>query len=192
MDLSRRDAIQRLSQIAGGVLSAPLLSALASGCRAEPRSPEWTPEVLTMDQVELLEALVDVIVPATDTPGAREAGVVVFIDTVLSSWLDPEDRDRFLAGLAEIDTAAQASQGNAFRSLEPDRQLAFLTQLDADASSAGGAGSGPPPFFAGLKQLTLVGYYTSEVGATQELQWMAVPGRYDGDLPLEEVGRTWA
>ena len=168
------------------------MGAILSGCRAEPAPAAWTPEALTTDQVDLLGTLVDLIIPASDTPGAKDAGVPVFIDKLLDDWVESEDRVRFRAGLAALDEEMQETHGVAFRESTPEQQNAFLTRLDQEAMQAREEGADPLPFFATLKEWTLVGYYTSEIGATQELQWLAAPGRYDADLPLEEVGPTWA
>ena len=192
MNISRREALNRLTAIVGGAISAPALSAILSGCRARPATAAWTPQALTTEQAELLGTLVDLIIPATDTPAAKDAGVPVFIDTLLHDWVESEDRARFLIGLAAIDQDTQETHGVAFRDATPEQQNALLTRLDQEAIQAREEGADPLPFFATLKEWTLVGYYTSEIGATQELQWLAAPGRYDGDLPLEEVGRTWA
>ncbi|MGH7540477.1 MAG: gluconate 2-dehydrogenase subunit 3 family protein [Gemmatimonadota bacterium] len=192
MDLSRREALHRLTLLVGGALSAPTLGALLSGCRVEPSAPDWVPRVLTPDELELLELLVERIIPTTDTPGARDAGVPAFIDALLDTWVDVAGRERFLSGLAAVDQGSAATDGVAFRRATPERQDALLARLDEEAARAREEDVDPLPFFATLKEWTLVGYYTSEVGATQELQWLAAPGRYDGDLPLEEVGPTWA
>jgi hypothetical protein len=190
MDLSRREALNRLTLLVGGALSAPVMSAILSGYRAAPPAPGWVPRTLTARQAELLDLLVDVIIPPTDTPGAKDAGVPAFIDKLLADWVDPEDRESFRTGLAGVDDACRQAHGVSFRDATPAQRHAFVTQLDEEAIQA--RGGGPPPFFATLKEWTLVGYYTSEVGATQELQWLAAPGRYDGDVPLSEVGRAWA
>ena len=192
MDISRREALNRLTAIVGGAISAPAMSAIMSGCRAGPAPAAWTPQALTTDQVELLGTLVDVIIPATDTPGAKDAGVPVFIDKLLHDWVESEDRARFLTGLAAIDQDTQETHGVAFRDANSAQQNAILNRLDQEAIQARQEGADPLPFFATLKEWTVVGYYTSEIGATEELQWLAAPGRYDADLPLEEVGRTWA
>ncbi len=192
MNISRREALNRLTAIVGGAISAPALSAILSGCRARPATAAWTPQALTTEQAELLGTLVDLIIPATDTPAAKDAGVPVFIDTLLHDWVESEDRARFLTGLAAIDQDTQETHGVAFRDATPEQQNALLTRLDQEAMQAREEGADPLPFFATLKEWTLVGYYTSEIGATQELQWLAAPGRYDADLPLEEVGPTWA
>jgi len=140
----------------------------------------------------MLGMLVDLIIPATDTPGAKEVGVPVFIDRVLNNWVGAEDRARFQMGLAGLDDHMQEAHGVVLRDATHEQQNALLSRLDQEAIAARNEGADPLPFFAYLKEWTLVGYYTSEVGATQELQWLPAPGRYDADVSLEEVGRTWA
>jgi hypothetical protein len=173
-------------------MSAPTIGAIFAGLRAQPLPPDWIPQTLTAEQADLLGILVERIIPTTDTPGARDAGVVVFIDRLLDDWVESDERERFLAGLAAVDDETQGAHGVAFRDATPEQQNALLTRLDQEAVQAREENADPLPFFATLKEWTLVAYYTSEVGATQELQWLAAPGRYDGDLPLEEVGPTWA
>ncbi len=192
MDISRRQALQHLTHLVGGALSAPAVSAILSGCRADPAHAAWAPESLTVSQADLLGTLVDLIIPATDTPGAKDVGVPAFIDKVLVDWVEPDDRARFQTGLAAVDEEMRDAHGVSFLEATPEHQNALVTRLDQEAIDARRRGANPLPFFATLKELTLVGYYTSEIGATQELHWLALPGRYDGDMPLEEVGRTWA
>ncbi len=192
MDISRREALHHLTLLVGGAISAPAMGAILSGCRAEPAPAAWTPEALTTDQVDLLGTLVDLIIPATDTPGAKDAGVPVFIDKLLRDWVESEDRVRFQARLAAVNEEMQETHGVAFREATPEQQNALLTRLDQEARQAREESADPLPFFATLKEWTLVGYYTSEIGATRELQWLAAPGRFDADPPLEEVGPTWA
>jgi glucoside 3-dehydrogenase (cytochrome c) hitch-hiker subunit len=192
VDISRRQALHRLSGLVGGAISAPVVGAILSGCRAQGAPAAWTPEALTPDEAKLLGTMVDLIVPATDTPGASEAGVPVFIDHLLRDWVDPEDCTRFQQGLAAVDAEAREAHGVGFGEATPEQQNAIFARLDLEAVEARAADVRPLPFFATLKEWTIVGYYTSEIGATQELHWLAVPGRYDANVPLEEVGKTWA
>jgi hypothetical protein len=192
MDVSRREALHRLTVLVGGAISAPTMGAILSGYRAKAQPPGWIPQTLTTDQAKLVGILVDRIIPTTDTPGAKDAGVVVFIDRLLDDWVQPDARGRFLTGLAAVDEQIREAHGVVFHDATQAQQNALLNRLDQEAVQARRERAHPLPFFASLKEWTLVGYYTSEVGATQELQWLAAPGRYDGDLPLEEVGPTWA
>lgn len=188
--MDRRDALRRISYALGGIASTPLASALLGGCQTPTSDELATYEYATLDtgQQDLLAALVDEIIPATDTPGASEAGVPQFIDKLLSDWYEPEDRDAFLAGLATVDPRAA---GGSFVGLAEEARTALVTEMDAEAYEPRDEGE-PTPFFRQLKELTLSGYYTSEIGATEELRWLAAPGRYEADIPLSEVGRAWA
>lgn len=191
--LSRREAVRRMSVLLGGALSTSTVSALLAGCEADPTgSTAWTPRVLGAPQLDRLAVVVDRILPPTDTPGASEAGVPEFIDRLLADWAEPEERARVLEGLDDLDVLSAEAAGLAFLDADAAQQTALLERLDVEAVEARDNGDDPLPFFATLKEWTLVGYYTSEVGATQELQWMALPGRYDADVPLDDVGRTWA
>jgi len=192
LDISRREAVRRLTLLLGGTASASTLTALLSGCQARPAPAGWAPNALSSTQLDLLNVVVDHIIPRTDTPGASDVGVPAFIDLLLDRWAETDEEDRFLEGLDGLDMAMQEAHGTDFLAGSADQQAALLAGLDAAAIQAREAGEDPLPWFATLKEWTLSGYYTSEAGATRELQWLAMPGRFDGDAPLEEVGRAWA
>jgi len=202
--IDRREALRRAALLLGGALAAPTVAGVLAGCRAS-RAPEgaWAPQALTRDQAELLAALAEHILPETDTPGARAAGVHRFIDALLAESYSPLERTRFLAGLAAVDARAVSASGRPFLQCAAGDQRALLEALDREALASppvplsttwrGGTPHEPvAPFFRTLKELTLVGYYTSEIGATRELHHAPVPGRYDGCVPLAQIGRTWA
>jgi len=173
--IARREALRRAALVLGGVVSAPLAAGVLAGCEARGvPDGSWHPRALTPDQAELVATIADQILPPTDTPGARAVGVHRFIDALLAESYSAAERERFVAGLVDL--------GRTFQAGTPDQQRALLERLDREAA----------PFFRGLKELTLVGYYTSEIGATRELHHAPVPGRYDGCVPLAQVGRTWA
>ena len=144
--------------------------------------------VLSPHQNATVVALSDVILPATDTPGAKAALVNEFIDLLLADWYAPEDRYRILAGLADLDTRARAAFGKDFVDGTAAEQAALLTALDDAAarwSATPQATRGPQPFYREIKWLTLFGYYTSEIGAEQEQHYAIVPGRYVPCAPAD-------
>ncbi len=238
--IDRREALRRVAMILGGTVSAPAALAVLAGCGGDaPRRPPpaGAAGALTPEQLERVAVVADLILPATDTPGAREVGVPAFIATILAEHYPAADRARFVAGLDALDRRARRECGAPFVGCAPAAQLALLTRLDrrafarrpAAADAPGprrpdpdrrtlpGAGATPLPaeldadardpdaatvgspfgddelaFFRTAKELTLLGYYTSEPGATRELRYAAVPGAYRGCVPLAEVGRTWA
>lgn len=197
--MHRRDALRAL----GGTVALSALSgdlfALARELRAQVARPGDL-QVLDPHQNETVVAMTELIIPQTDTPGARAARVNEFIDLVLAEWCDDADRALFLDGLADVDARARALYGTDFVHGNESQQVQILTALDQelalrrDAAKEGNtqrARDAAPDqtFFHLLKRLTLVGYYTSEIGANQELQYQIIPGRYDACFPLESGGR---
>lgn len=183
----------------GGVLSSSVASAILGCSPRRGGRGAWRPRTLTAEQGELVATIAERILPATDTPGAREAGVHEFIDLLLTDWRSDEERDRFLAGLAQLDADSRQSFGEAFLSLTAEQQLTLLDPLDVEAARVRQAAAATgleeiddPSFFVMMKEMTLAGYYTSEIGMTQELQHLRVAGSYAGCRPLGEVGRSWA
>lgn len=146
----------------------------------------WTPKALNPDQARRLEVVVDLIMPATGTPGAREVGVPAFIDRNLADWADPLWRDTAIKGLDRIEADAKAAHGQPFLALAPAQQAALLKGYDEEAKTR------RPHFFAILRELTTIGYFTSEPGATKAARYDPVPGDFRGCVPLKEIGRVWA
>jgi hypothetical protein len=187
--IGRREALRRAATLLGGVLSAPAVAGVLAGCDSRSTDGKW--RALTSEQAELVATIAEHIIPETDTPGARAAGVHVFIDRMLAGHYGDEDRKRVLDGLEAFDARAQSECGPAFIRCSADEQRALLTRIDQEAF-APMAGRRDVPWFRTIKELTVLGYYTSEVGATQELRHVAVPERFEGCVPLTQIGRGWA
>ena len=122
-----------------------------------PSPVQAQPAVLTAAELESLKALVDVIIPRTDTPGASDAGVPAIIDRRLAA--SPELAERYRTGMQALDADAHARFGTAFSALAPQQQLELLKGREQD------------PFFRMMKDMTVDGYYTSKEGLTEELGW---------------------
>jgi gluconate 2-dehydrogenase gamma chain len=141
---------------------------------------------LSGDQFMLLEQVADTLIPGTDTPGALAAGAPGFIRDMLAGWASAGSRAEIIGVLDAIDRQAWAQSGAAFLELSTERRLAVLKRYDEDALSR------QDPAYAKFKYLVLVGYYQSEIGATEELRYELVPGAWRSCLPLAEVGRASA
>jgi hypothetical protein len=141
---------------------------------------------LSGEQFMLLEQVADTLIPGTDTPGALAAGVPLFIRDMLTDWASAATRTEIITVLEAIERQAWAQFGAAFLELAPDRRLAVLRRFDEDALGR------QDPAYTKFKYLVLVGYYQSEIGATQELRYELVPGAWRSCLPLAEVGRASA
>ncbi len=169
----------------------PAMTAILNGCKASPEL-NFTPVFLTPDQAQTIRAVADVIIPKTDTPGAIDVGVPGFIDQMLKEVYSKEDQDRFIAGLTTFEEGALKA-GDAFVDMDLEAQLAYLKSVHDPAVEAQKKGElKERPFILMVKELTLLGFFTSEPGATQVLQYNPVPGAYQGCVPLAEVGKTWA
>lgn len=235
--MTRRQAVARVAYLLGGALAAPTVAGVLAGCgaAADVDGASWTPRTLSQEQREAVLIMGEIILPATDTPGARAARVDRFIDAMLSDYYTEADRRRFLAGLERVESRAREAFGARLGALPAERQLELVQALNRQAfveprgagaappeqaaaaaaapanpvvvendvqtgqertlPTAGGGwrpeDTGPGSFFRTLKELVLVGYYTSEVGATKELR-VDPMGSWRADIPYGEVGSAWA
>ena len=133
------------------------------------------------------------ILPASDTPGATDAGVAGFIDRMLADWFEPAERERFLGGLPELDKRSRERTGRDFADASEAEQVAILTALDEEVSAlrrAGRGGEANQHWFGMLKYLTVYGYFTSEAAARKTLGSYPLPGRYDGCAPYQAPTAT--
>lgn len=192
--MDRREALRRTALLMGGAVSAPAIIGILNGCTAKP-TIDWKPEFLSSDQGVLVSQVSEIIIPKTDTPGAKEVGVPRFIDSILKDCAAKADQDNFLNGLKEFDDAAKKEYGDPFVELSPEEQSAFVKKIhDAAIEADKKEPSEKRPFILTMKEYTMLGFFTSEVGATQILQYEAVPGSYKGCIPVSEAGngKTWA
>ncbi len=160
----------------------------AAGRRVHARARSRGLQVLDPHQSETVATIAELIIPTTDTPGARAAQVHRFIDLLLAEWVTDDERASFLKGLADVDARARTAFGVDFLAATDAQRGTILTQLDAEAQPQRGAERDrQPAFFQQLKWLTVFGYCTSEVGATTELHYEVIPGSYDGCTDLRRA-----
>src|SRR5437660_7516778 len=139
--ITRREALARVALLMGGAISAPTLAgALDAATRRAWTAPpqNWAPRTLDARQLELVAVMAEHIIPQTETPGARAAGVHRFVDTLLSDHYPAAERDRFLTGLAGVDAQAQSRYGKRFAEAAAAQQVARLREPDATADAATG------------------------------------------------------
>jgi len=134
----------------------------------------------------LVIAAAERIIPATDTPGATQAGVAKFVETMLAGWYPAADRDRFVRGLIGLDERSRARGAGDFLSLTVPQQDEVLVQLDDEVSAlrATTPAQANAHWFAMLKYLTVWGYCTSEVAMRETLHNWPQPMRYDGNVAV--------
>jgi gluconate 2-dehydrogenase gamma chain len=185
--LTRREAIQRTVALLGVAIAPSILAGVGRAQYAAARAGATAKPVhLTPKQFEIVAAAAERILPRTDTPGAVDVGAPAFIDLMVGEYLTAEEKGVFTAGLAEVDAAATAAHQRGFAQLTPAQQDAVLTRI-AVASQAK-----EKTFFHALRELTLLGYFTSEQVGKNVTHYDPIPGAYRGCVPISEVGnKAW-
>ncbi len=155
-------------------------------------------KTLNPHQDATVTTMAELIIPQTDTPGAKATRVNEFIDLILTEWFDEEERTKFLAGLTTLDTQSRDLFGKDFVDCAAVQQKQLLTALDEELTEVRQDEVNLPrrrrlefdpyhrPFFFAMKQLTLVGYFTSEAGAKQALHYEIIPSHHVQCAPLEK------
>lgn len=175
--IDRREAIRRAALLAGVVLSPRWLTAVDGAV------PLAQARHLTPAQFAAASAIVDRIIPRTDTPGAADVGVPAFLDLLYGEFMSDAEREMLTKGLADADAAAKSTHGASFSTLTAERQDALLQGI---ARAEEGREQG---FFALIRSTTVLGYFTSEEVGRNVLHYDPVPGRYEPCIPIEQVGR---
>lgn len=190
--MNRREALQLLTT----GMALPLVPRNLLGALREARlflEAEPAARTLNAHQQATVRTMAELILPKTDTPGATDVGVTEFIDLMLTEWYDEPERQIFLRGISDADARAQSLFGKDLVDCMPAQQADILTALGetiqkARDHSPRGRASTPRSddhFYAMLRRLTLIAYYTSEAGATAELKFEIIPDHYDGCLPVQ-------
>ena len=196
--ITRREALQRASALLGFAVSSTAIGAVMSGCAADPR-PDWTPRFFTTNQLTTLAALLDHLLPKTGTPGALDVQVDRFIDLFLKDYGSTDDQQRFVRGLDDANLRARVVAGRSFVDLSPTQKDEVFRALEAEAPALppsvwGAQTVAQPPapvFYRQFKMLALVGYFTSKEVGLHITKYDPVPGRFDGCVPLSDVGGAW-
>jgi hypothetical protein len=178
--MTRRSALRTVATGAGVTATALWLDRLSllaqdpamhthvlAASSAQAAGAPFTPKALTPAQLETVATLAELIIPATETPGARAVFVDRFIDNLMAN-AKAEDKERFLTGLTWIDTRSNALYGKPFTGATPEQQTELLTKLAAGSGHAPEDAPGAP-FFTAMKQMTIAGYYTTQIGLEKEL-----------------------
>ena len=189
---SRRDFIRGLSAMLGGVAASSVLAgnALAVAQAYAPGSGEIIKagKVFSVKELTLLAAICQIVLPKTDTPGAADVDTHGFIDNQLFHCYSKMQQQKMKALLALIDHSAKRRHHNGFLELLPDAQHVLLSELDCGEAEFT---TTQRQDFKSLKQLICFGYYTSEVGASQELRYQAIPGGFKGSVAYKTKDKAW-
>jgi gluconate 2-dehydrogenase gamma chain len=197
--MNRRELLQQVAYLMGGAVSAPAILGLMSGCSPKQSIAGWKPAFLTEDQGAIVTEVAEIIIPRTNTPGAKDVGIPQFIDTMLKDVYEKEDQQRFVNGIDAFEKASKDQFSKAFMKLDAPQRLQLVKKFHDEAVERERADTEPDrsarrPFILMTKELTLLGFFTSQVGASEVLQYNPVPGAWRACVPLSEAGNghTWA
>lgn len=210
--MNRRELLQRTSLLIGGSLLGAD-SMLAKNINWDAMNEDGDSKgigLFSKAQIKLMNEIADTILPTTGTPGAKAAKVGQFMAVVVSDCYEPEDSKAFITGLAELDANCKAKNGKTFLKCSSQQRHDYLVELDKKNRAAGklavNNGEGVTlevdkdanaatkevyTFFKKFKDLTLWGYFTSEIGCTQALRMVEIPGRFEGCAPYAKGDRAW-
>lgn len=193
MNLTRREAVIKLAVLMGASAVGPRLLARSFGLQ--------TPTEFSDADIALLDEIGETIIPATKIPGAKAVGIGAFIAMMVADCYTPTAQAAFKTGLAKLPADYEARCGEKFVGGKTENRTAFLNELDAEQrkhtaanrrknDSDNSAEEVPPHWFRVARELTILGYFSSEVGSTQAVRYLEVPGRYDGNVPYKK-GDEW-
>lgn len=188
--MNRREALKNVALILGGTVinSRAFISCCSSGNAGEKI------RMFSQSDIDLLDEIAETIIPATDTPGAKAAGVGRFMAMMVPDCYSSRDVENFRQGLNEIRQTFKTEYRHTFLDAEPAERREFLNNLDSEIDSYNETRNSEDPdhYFRIMKELVLLGYFTSEVGCKQARRYAQTPGRYEACIDYTEGDRAWA
>jgi hypothetical protein len=195
--MDRRSALKRTGLLAG-VVAIPSMFSLLQSCKTEPRLT-WQPEFFTEDEAKTIGALVDMILPRTDTPGALDVKVDVFIDKVIAQTYDKEGQQYMRDEISKFNADCKENYGGNFIDLEETKRIEVLKAAEKSngkfSPGVWGATVGEQEeigFYRSMNSMAIWAYFTSEEIGENVLNYDPVPGVYEACKPLSEIGNRWS
>lgn len=205
--MDRRELLKMIAVVTGGAVVGGEL--FLTGCKTGAKADAG----FTAANISLLDEIAETIIPATNTPGAKAAMVGEFMKVMITDCYNKEQQDAFMKGISEADAACKKMHSKNFMDCTPEQRHSFLVSLEKEAKDFNKAveekdrpkreeyqkngrpydfvGS-PPHYYTMMKQLTLLGFFTSKTGMTETLRHIPVPGKYDGAFPYAKGDKAWA
>jgi hypothetical protein len=195
--IDRREAIRRVSVLLGGVAFVGG-SALLTACeREQPRvaASGTGAGTFTTEDIGFLDEVAETILPQTTTPGAKAAQVGAFMALMVTDTYEERDQKIFRDGMRKLDQTCRQLHNVSFMQASQEQRLALLEQLDREQKAymdAREPADAPAHSFRMMKELALLGYFTSEIGYTKAMRYVETPGRFDPCVPYTPGETAWA
>lgn len=189
--MNRRDAISRVGLLLGGTIVGANM--FLEGCKPADKK-EGGNLTFQPDAAAYLDEIAETILPATSTPGAKAAKVGAFMIVMVNDCYTKDDQKIFHEGMDKLNEASTKKFDKAFMAITPQQRHDLLVEIDKEQRDymSKKKQEDPSHYFRMLKELTLLGYFTSEVGATQALRYVETPGKYEGCVPYKKGDKAWA
>lgn len=189
--MNRRDAITRVGLLLGGTIVGANM--FLEGCKPADKK-EGSNLAFKPEDSAYLDEIAETILPATNTPGAKAAKVGAFMIVMVTDCYTKDDQKIFHEGMEKLNTASTKKFDKDFMALTPEQRHELLVQIDNEQKdyTKKKKESDPAHYFRMMKELTLLGYFTSEPGATQALRYVESPGKYEGCIPYKKGDKAWA
>lgn len=185
--MERREALKKIAYMMGGAISATTMGVLFESFTVFD-SENYTYSYLTSDE-EILAEFAEIILPTTfSSPGAKAAGVGAFIPLLIKDCYPPKLQEVFKNGFEAMQTKCKIKFSKEFLNLSNDEKNQLMSELKQETI----ANNNEPSFFLLARDLTILGYFSSEIGCTMARDYLPIPGRYDGDVEYKSGQKAWA
>lgn len=187
--MNRREAVKKVALLLGGTIIGGELF-VQYGCK----NITDKSVVFSEKQIAFLDDIAETILPKSDSPGAKDAQVGTFMNVMVRDCYTVEDQKIFKEGMKKIEKSSKEKYGSSFEKINTQQKNELLTELDKEqmAFQKNKKENEPTHYFTMMKQLTILGFFTSELGATKALRYSAVPGKFDPCLPYQKGDKAWA
>ena len=195
--MNRRNALRNTGLLLGVTVSSATMSVLFKSCQEQQRL-EWKPQFFNSEQASTVSAITEIILPRTDTPGALDLKVDMFVDLMCKKALSQEDQQHILDGYDRFVKTTQDMFEKDFTSLNEKNQAQVVDKVASETNkfnlSIWGSTIGTQPpidFLRRIKQFSLLGYYSSDEIGKNVLNYDPIPGEFNGCIPVDVVGNAW-
>lgn len=187
--MDRREAVRYISLLMGGTLVGA--NAFLSGCKSSSREVSMT---FSDEDVQFLDEVADTILPDTQTPGAKAAKTGKFMTVMVNDCYEEKDQKIFHEGIPKLKDLSEQTYGKSFMKITPQQRHDLLVKLDQEQKeyTKNKKGEDPTHYFRMMKELTLLGYFTSEIGCTKARRYVETPGRFDADIPYKKGDKAFS
>jgi hypothetical protein len=195
--MNRRQALKKSGLLVGIGLSTGAVASMMQSCSGQDRV-DWEPVFFSQEEASTVAAMVDVLLPQTETPGGLELKIDLFVDLMFKESLSPEDQKHVRDGLASFLSQQKSVYGKPFPELDIEDKEKVMQELGDQSNTFNVAVWGSPigeqaplDFYRRLRQFALMGYFTSEEIGKNVMNYDPIPGEYEACIPLEPGQKIW-